>query len=52
MAAGQARVEAQKHAEELAKRLQLEQVRQEKASAQTKDRSYLAVTNVEKSATY
>jgi chromosome segregation ATPase len=51
MAAGQARVEAQKHAEELAKRLQLEQSRQEQAAAQMKTELTEAVTNVEKSAT-
>jgi hypothetical protein len=51
MAAGQARVEAQKHAEELAKRLQLEQTRQEQAAAQMKTELTEAVTNVEKSAT-
>ena len=51
MAAGQARVEAQKHAEELAKRLQLEQARQEKAAAQMKTELTEAVTNVEKTAT-
>jgi chromosome segregation ATPase len=51
MAAGQARVEAQKHAEELAKRLQLEQSRQEKAAAQMKTELSEAVTNAEKSAT-
>lgn len=51
MAAGQARVEAQKHAEELAKRLQLEQARQEQAAAQMKTELTEAVTNVEKSAT-
>jgi hypothetical protein len=51
MAAGQARVEAQKHAEELAKRLQLEQSRQEQAAAQMKTELTEAVTNVEKSTT-
>jgi hypothetical protein len=51
MAAGQARVEAQKHAEELAKRLQLEQARQEKAAAQMKTELTEAVSNVEKTAT-
>jgi hypothetical protein len=51
MAAGQARVEAQKHAEELAKRLQLEQARQQQAAAQMKTELTEAVTNVEKSAT-
>lgn len=51
MAAGQARVEAQKHAEELAKRLQLEQVRQEKAAAAMKTELTEAVTNVEKATT-
>jgi len=50
MAAGQARVEAQKHAEELAKRLSLEQQRLEKASLQTKNELTEAVTNVEKTA--
>lgn len=51
MAAGQARVEAQKHAEELAKRIQLEQARQEKAAAQMKTELSEAVSNVEKTAT-
>jgi chromosome segregation ATPase len=51
MAAGQARVEAQKHAEELAKRLQVEQNRQQQAAAQMKTELTEAVTNVEKSAT-
>lgn len=51
MAAGQARLEAQKHAEELAKRLSLEQARQEKAAAQMKTELSEAVTNVEKNAT-
>jgi hypothetical protein len=51
MAAGQARVEAQKHAEELAKRLQVEQARQEKAAAQMKTELTEAVSNVEKTAT-
>lgn len=50
MAAGQVRVEAQKHAEELAKRLQLEQARQEKAAAQMKTELTEAVSNAEKSA--
>lgn len=50
MAAGQVRVEAQKHADELARRLQLEQARQEKASAQMKTELTEAVSNVEKSA--
>jgi DNA repair exonuclease SbcCD ATPase subunit len=51
MAAGQARIEAQKHAEELAKRLQLEQTRQEQASAKMKTDLTEAVSNVEKTAT-
>jgi len=51
MAAGQARVEAQKHAEELAKRLQLEQARQIKAAEQMKTELTEAVTSVEKAAT-
>ncbi|HYI96644.1 MAG TPA: hypothetical protein VEX68_24090 [Bryobacteraceae bacterium] len=50
MAAGQARVEAQKHAEELAKRLQLEQARQIKAAEQMKTELTEAVTSVEKAA--
>lgn len=50
MAAGQARVEAQKHAEELARRLALEQARQEKAAAEMKTELTTAVSNVEKSA--
>jgi F0F1-type ATP synthase membrane subunit b/b' len=48
MAAGQARIEASKHAEELAKRLASEQQRQERASAQMKTELTQAVTNVEK----
>lgn len=48
MAAGQARVEAQKHAEELARRLALEQSRQEKAAAEMKTELTQAVSNVEK----
>ena len=51
MAAGQARVEAQKHAEELAKRLQLEQARQIKAAEQMKTELTDAVSSVEKAAT-
>jgi len=50
MAAGQARVEAQKHAEELAKRLQLEQARQIKAAEQMKTELTEQVTSVEKAA--
>ncbi|MEJ7604707.1 MAG: hypothetical protein WKF37_00160 [Bryobacteraceae bacterium] len=48
MAAGQARIEAQKHAEELAKRLAAEQNRQEKQTAQMKTEFTEAVSNVEK----
>ncbi len=48
MAAGQARTEAQKHAEELAKRLAAEQNRQEKQTAQMKTEFTEAVSNVEK----
>ena len=50
MAAGQARVEAQKHAEELAKRLQLEQARQIKAAEQMKTELTEQVSSVEKAA--
>ena len=50
MAAGQARVEAQKHAEELAKRLQLEQARQIKAAEQMKTELSEQVSSVEKAA--
>lgn len=48
MAAGQAKVEAQKHADELAKRLAVEQARQ---TAAVKTELTEAVSNVEKSAT-
>lgn len=51
IAVGQAKVESQKHAEELAKRLQLEQARLEKAAAETKTELSEAVSNVEKAAT-
>ena len=51
MAAGQARVEAQKHAEELAKRIALEQQKQEKAAQQMKAELTQAVTEVEQTAT-
>lgn len=48
MAAGQAKIDAQKHAEELAKRVAAEQARQ---TAQVKSELSEAVSNVEKSAT-
>jgi hypothetical protein len=51
MAAGQAKIEAQKHAEELAKRLALEQQRQEKAAQAMKTELTQAVSDVEKTAT-
>jgi hypothetical protein len=50
MAAGQARIEAQKHAEELAKRLALEQQKQAQQALQMKTELTEAVTNAEKSA--
>ena len=51
MAAGQAKVDAQKHAQELASRLQLEQERQEKAAADMKSELTQAVSNVEQATT-
>jgi F0F1-type ATP synthase membrane subunit b/b' len=51
MSAGQAKVEAQKHAQELANRLALEQEKQAQAAAQMKTELTEAVTNVEKAAT-
>jgi F0F1-type ATP synthase membrane subunit b/b' len=51
MAAGQAKIEAQKHAEELAKRLAMEQQRQEKAAQEMKTELTQAVSDVEKTAT-
>lgn len=51
MAAGQAKIEAQKHAEELAKRLASEQQRQEKAAQAMKTELTQAVSDVEKTAT-
>lgn len=50
MAAGQAKIEAQKHAEELARRLALEQQRQEKAALEMKTELSQAVSEVEKTA--
>jgi F0F1-type ATP synthase membrane subunit b/b' len=50
MAAGQARIEAQKHAEELAKRLAVEQQRQVAAAQQMKSELTQAVSDVEKNA--
>jgi F0F1-type ATP synthase membrane subunit b/b' len=50
MAAGQARIEAQKHAEELAKRLAMEQQRAERQAQEIKSELSTAVSNVEKSA--
>jgi F0F1-type ATP synthase membrane subunit b/b' len=50
MAAGQAKIEAQKHAEELARRLALEQQRQEKAAQDMKTELSQAVSEVEKTA--
>jgi hypothetical protein len=50
MAAGQAKLEAQKHAEELAKRLAIEQQRAEKQALMMKTELTEAVTNVEKAA--
>ena len=51
MSAGQAKVEAQKHAQELAARLALEQQKQAEAAAQMKTELTEAVSNVEKTAT-
>jgi hypothetical protein len=51
MAAGQAKLEAQKHADELAKRLALEQQRAEKQAMMLETKLTEAVTNVEKAAT-
>jgi hypothetical protein len=50
MAAGQARIEAQKHAEELARRLALEQQRQEQRAQAMKTELSQAVSDVEKTA--
>lgn len=50
MAAGQARTEAQKHADELARRLALEQDKQERAAQQMKTELTQAVTEAEQSA--
>jgi len=50
MAAGQAKIEAQKHAEELAKRLAMEQQRQEKLAQEMKTELTQAVSEVEKTA--
>jgi chromosome segregation ATPase len=50
MSAGQAKVEAQKHAQELAARLALEQQKQAEAAAQMKTELTEAVSNVEKTA--
>jgi hypothetical protein len=51
MAAGQVRIEAQKHAEELARRLAAEQQKQALQAQQMKTELSEAVTNVEKAAT-
>jgi F0F1-type ATP synthase membrane subunit b/b' len=50
MAAGQAKIESQKHADELAKRIAVEQQRQEQAAQQMKTELSQAVSDVEKNA--
>ena len=51
MAAGQAKVESQKHVQELAQRVAAEQARQEKAAAQMKTELSAGIANVEQVAT-
>jgi chromosome segregation ATPase len=51
MAAGQAKVESQKHVQELAARVQAEQQRQEKATAEMKTELTQSLSNVEQAAT-